>query len=246
MNLEKLLQNECFSHVYQPIYHLDKWGVLGIESFFRSEFYANPEHVFQLAKKTNNLYKLDTQSIFKSISKFYNHHKMNDKLLFVNVFPSTLLNPGFFSFLDDLLKQVTITCDQIILEINEEEKVEDMRSLCKVVSDLRSYGFLIAIDDMGKGESALPKIIELEPDFIKLDRYFSTNLSDSNKKQQFIQLLLNFSNSYSQIILEGIEKPEDLAMAKALGIPFVQGFLLGKPEEIEGLEEKLMSSELLF
>jgi EAL domain-containing protein (putative c-di-GMP-specific phosphodiesterase class I) len=237
LNLGKLLHNESFYHVYQPIYHLFEWQVLGFEAFFRSELYLNPEHVFQLAMKTNNLYELDILSVFKSISSFYDQYKVDKKLLFVNVFPSTLLNPDFFSFLDHLLNQLTINCHQIVLEINESKKIEDMNSFCKAVSQLRNFGFLIAIDDVGKGNSDLQKIIELEPDFIKLDRYFSVDLSKSNKKQRLIRFLLDFSKDHSQIILEGIEKPEDLATAKALGISIAQGFLLGKPENIKHLSK---------
>ncbi|GIM45017.1 diguanylate phosphodiesterase [Collibacillus ludicampi] len=229
LKLNNFVYNKDFYHEYQPIYNLFELRVLGFESFFRSEIYSNPEHVFQLAMKTNNLYELDTHSIFKSISHFYDHYQTDKNLLFVNVFPFTLLNSDFPSFLDHLSKQLKVSCSQIVFEINEAKKIEDMTLLYKAVSHLRSYGFLIAIDDIGKGDSDLQKIIELEPDFIKLDRYFSINLSLSNKKQRFINLLMDFTKDYSQIILEGIEKPEDLTVAKELGIPFGQGFLLGEP-----------------
>lgn len=230
MKIKKIIHNKSFYHVYQPIYLLSEWRILGFESFFRSNFTSDPEGLFQFAMKTNNLYELDTQSIMKSVLDFYAHPHRYKHLLFVNVFPSTLLNPSFFSFINHMLKKVTINCHQIVFEINEAEKIENIHALNKVVSLLRDYGFLIAIDDVGKGRSDIQKIIELEPNFIKLDRYFSINLSQSSKKQQLIHLLMDFSKNHSKIILEGIENPVDLATTKALGIPLAQGFLLGKPE----------------
>lgn len=230
-----MLHSKTFYHVYQPIYHLSEWRIIGFESFLRSEFYLNPVQIFQLARKTNILYEMDTGSIFKSISEFFEQFRMSNRLLFVNIFPSTLLNPAFPTFLEQLSKRIKIPQQQIVFEINEAESIEDIRPLLEMVTHLRNCDFLIAVDDVGKGDSAIQKIIELDPDFIKLDKYFSVNLSRSNKKQQLIQLFLDFSKEKSQIILEGVENAEELAIAKTLGISMAQGYFLGKPLKIQSL-----------
>ncbi|HDJ1468230.1 TPA: EAL domain-containing protein [Clostridioides difficile] len=73
-------------------------------------------------------------------------------------------------------------------------------------------------------------IIELEPDYLKLDRYFSQDLKSSKQKQSLISFFLNYCQEYkSQLILEGLENEMDMEMAKSLGIPIAQGYLLGKP-----------------
>ncbi|MBS7749922.1 EAL domain-containing protein, partial [Vibrio cholerae] len=70
----------------------------------------------------------------------------------------------------------------------------------------------------------------ITPSYLKLDRYFSNNLAFSTEKQKLVHLLMDFADEKMKIILEGIEEETDLAMTKALKVPFGQGFLLGKPE----------------
>jgi EAL domain-containing protein (putative c-di-GMP-specific phosphodiesterase class I) len=229
LNFDTLLREKHFFHMYQPLFSLSDWDIYGYEGLFRSEFSMNWEDVFKLAKTNGRLYELDTQSLLKALLTFSKHRENNGKLIFVNVFPSTLSNSSFFFFFEELLNQITIPRQRIVLEINEGEKVEDMKVFRQTVIRLKDYGFLIAIDDIGKGDAELQRIIELEPNFIKLDRYFSVDLSVSTKKQKLIRLILDFCKGYIETILEGIEEPQDLATAKLLGVSIAQGFLLGEP-----------------
>ncbi|MEH7386552.1 EAL domain-containing protein, partial [Bacillus sp. JJ1521] len=76
-------------------------------------------------------------------------------------------------------------------------------------------------------------IIELEPNYLKLDRIFSINLAKSSQKQKMISLLLQyFQETDTKIILEGVETNEELQMAKTLGIELCQGYLLSRPQPI--------------
>jgi EAL domain-containing protein (putative c-di-GMP-specific phosphodiesterase class I) len=73
-------------------------------------------------------------------------------------------------------------------------------------------------------------ILELEPDFIKLDRLFSLDLSKSTSKQKMISLFVEYCKNNTKLILEGIETPEDLAIAKCLGVDIGQGYVLDMPK----------------
>ncbi|MBE3555114.1 MAG: EAL domain-containing protein [Thermicanus sp.] len=98
---------------------------------------------------------------------------------------------------------------------------------------LKEKGYTIAIDDFGKGETSLSTALYLEPSFVKLDRYFATDLATSVNKIEVIRTLIDiFQKKKIKIVLEGIEKPIDLAMAKALGVDIGQGYLLGMPKPI--------------
>jgi len=239
MILNTILDKDQYYHVFQPLYFLPDWKKLGNEILLRSKLIANPEDVFSFAKKTGNLYELDTYALFSALSTFAKCLKGTSDLIFVNVLPSSLLNPSFFFSLDNFLNRISIPCHKIVFEVNESERIENLNLFRTVINHLRNYGFLIAIDDFGKGEADIQKIIELEPQFIKLDRYFSINLFMSTQKQRFIQLMIDFCKGSSQVILEGIEKSEDLAIAKMLGVPIAQGFLLGKPDLLENIYDLL-------
>ncbi|MGJ9458485.1 EAL domain-containing protein [Oceanobacillus sp. CF4.6] len=104
------------------------------------------------------------------------------------------------------------------------------------ISLLKKRGFQIAIDDVGKGSASLKSIIELEPDYLKMDNYFAFDLSVSEQKQEMIKSFMTYcENTNTKFILEGIEKTEDLAVAKDLGVLYGQGFLLGKPTSLKNM-----------
>ena len=236
MNVNTILKTDLCHHVFQPLYLLSDWRILGYEAFFRSNLMANSHDVFSLAQKTGTLYKLDTYAVSRALLTFSEETKGSGYFIFLNVFPSTLLHPSFFSYLDKLLKKISISCQQIVFEVIETEKIEDMKLFREVICRLRNYGFYVAVDDIGKGVDDIQKVLELEPHFIKLDRYFSVDLSKSPQKQKFIKLMIDFCRGTSHIVLEGIEKPVDLAMAKILGVPIAQGFLLEKPDLLRNVK----------
>jgi EAL domain-containing protein (putative c-di-GMP-specific phosphodiesterase class I) len=87
----------------------------------------------------------------------------------------------------------------------------------------------IAIDVVGMGIACNQKIIEFQPDFVKLDKYFGIGLSQSKLKQMTVQSYQFLCKGISKIVLEGIETLQDLQVAKELVVHIGQGFYLGKP-----------------
>ncbi len=87
----------------------------------------------------------------------------------------------------------------------------------------------IAVDDMGTGYSFFQHWIELCPDFVKLDKYFSKDLSTNFQKQKVVKSLIDLLFGTAEIIIEGIETKADLDTAELLGVPYAQGYLLGRP-----------------
>jgi EAL domain-containing protein (putative c-di-GMP-specific phosphodiesterase class I) len=231
--INQLLQHDEFYHFYQPIYGLSNKEIRGYESLIRTSHYNNIEELFLCAKKEDRLHELDIRSISKAISFYYKYNK-REVPLFINVYPSTLLNSSFQSFLSDhILSNPRFTPDQIVFEIIEENV--ELHKLKSIISQLKELGFIFAIDDVGKGSSTLTTIIELEPNYIKMDAYFSKNLSTSKQKQKMLKTLLDYCEKDIVLILEGIEEESDLSMAETLGVRIGQGYLLGRPDALENM-----------
>ena len=90
-----------------------------------------------------------------------------------------------------------------------------------------------AVDDFGGGVSDFQKIIEISPNYIKLDRYFSKDLRSKTRKQSVVKFLVNYCIKYKMgLILEGLESNDEIALAKSLGVYYGQGFGLGKPSPL--------------
>lgn len=219
-----------FHHHYQPIYDLINWETCGFEVLFRSAGYDNPLNAFKDASNVSRLFELDTHSLKKAMTNYFQFRQIkNGAKLYANVFPSTLLNPKFIAFIqDEHFKKIL---SSIVLEISETEIIEDVESLKKVISLLKKTGVQIALDDFGKGPDDIKKLIELKPDIVKLDRYFSQKIDEIEEKQELVRNIVSYCKKFNiKLILEGIETPTELAIAKVLGIQFAQGYILGKPE----------------
>lgn len=226
-------------HAFQPLWNLNSRTLFGFEALLRfpERPDENIESVFERAREGGTLFQLDARSIAKSFKSFPHSYFSEDILLFVNLYPSTLLHPQFPAFLNKLWEEHSELRGKIVWELSEaiqESALWNTQEMKERVQLLKELGWFIALDDIGKGVSEIPKIIELQPDYIKLDRYFSQGLAESEAKQRFISLLSSYVSDNTVLILEGIEKEEDLKQARKLNVPVVQGYLLGKPQKLTG------------
>jgi EAL domain-containing protein (putative c-di-GMP-specific phosphodiesterase class I) len=220
-----------FCHAFQPIFNLADHCIAGYEGLIRSFEIHNPEVLFAMAKQKGKLYELDVLSIIRSISTFeFLASAAASARVSVNIFPSTLLEPAFLWEIEDIMRNTSLKPEQITFELNEAESVVSLNKLKEAVQSLKSLGFRIALDDLGKGQSSLRIALELEPDIIKLDRYFCENLAESAKKQKFLSWIASyFVSEGAAVTLEGIETAEQLLIARQAGIQLGQGYYLGRP-----------------
>lgn len=237
-NIAYLIENNHFYHVFQPLRRLPDQGKFGYEALIRSTSGIGPNALFQGAVEQNRLYQLDTWSIDHALSSFFFSPIAQEEegLLFVNLFPSTIIADAFPLFVNDLRRRFFSFVHRIVLEINEsitEESIWSNPVFMQRIKDLRDKGFLIALDDVGEGTTTFRKIVEISPDFIKIDRFFSKELSLCKKKQKVVRLLVDYCvDADSNLILEGIEQEKDFVCASCLGVTIGQGYYLGKPHRL--------------
>ncbi|WP_064745651.1 EAL domain-containing protein [Paenibacillus sp. UNC451MF] len=227
-----------FSHVYQPIVYMKNREVLGFEALIRSNR-GNPEQLFERARQDNKLFDLDTQSVLGAVGQCNGIlSTVRKSQLFVNIYPSTLLHPDFTSFLDLLLQQRTNHELDIVFEINEAiEEFDTWKELLDqdILKLLQKKAILIAFDDVGEGAISLKQLVDFEPDYIKLSKYFTSGLEHSRGKQKVIKMLADFCGEPSKLIVEGIENERQFEILEQLGVVYGQGYLFAKPQPLENL-----------
>lgn len=215
------------THWFQPIYNLKNNNVIGHEALLRdtSPLKVSPANIFIEADKNGHRNILDLISVKKALETFTGEFNQ----LFINIFPSTILERDFLSWWDAHVPPFT----PIVLELLENEPVRNWEELKTVTEQLRARGVKIAVDDMGEGYSFFQQWIELNPDFIKLDRYFVKDLSMNSRKQKTLRSLLDLFADTTKVIIEGVETEEELYAVEQLGISYAQGYLLGMPSPKE-------------
>ena len=235
-NIKQLIMQNDFYHVFQPILGFPEKRILGYEALIRSNSNMNPDLLFQRAMEQNKLFEVDSFSISQAISAYFEFPGSREhNLLFINIFPSTLVSPLFIDLLDSLVERFERFRNQIVFEINEsiyEGLLWKSDSFRDAIRLLRELNFLIALDDVGDGTTSFRNIVDVSPDFIKIDRFFASDLSTSRKKQKVVALFAEYCHDEANLILEGIEKEEDLDTALSLGIKMGQGYLFGKPNRL--------------
>lgn len=223
-----------YYHHFQPIFNIHESEVFGYEGLLRSKHVTNPKELFEMAIDLNKLLELDVSSCEKAIHSFTKQLEQinGEKHIFLNIYPSTLISSFFKKNLVKVLEQHSILPNQIVMEVSESEQITNYLQLKDVIKSLKDLGVRIALDDLDKGKSSLKNLLELEPDYVKFDRYFAKDLNKSTKKQDLLKSILDYcSINDIKVVLEGIETNKELNIAKSLGVHYGQGFLLGKPND---------------
>ncbi|MGD0311144.1 MAG: EAL domain-containing protein [Acidimicrobiales bacterium] len=146
-----------------------------------------------------------------------------DRLLFVNLSPSLLAVPAAMDLLDRLPQR-------LVVELTEQEAVEDYDGLRHDLEPWLARGVRIAIDDAGAGYSSLRHVIELTPDFLKLDRELVRDLDRDRNRRALASAMAAFAAEVgTSVIAEGVETLAELDVLRDAEVDLVQGYLLARP-----------------
>ncbi|GEN46373.1 EAL domain-containing protein [Alkalibacillus haloalkaliphilus] len=232
--VQQLIEGQNFYHVFQPIYNLIENRIIAYEALFRSQLFDAPEQAFRSADSYDQLFELDKLSVTKAVKYFSDYRLEEDELLYINVFPSTVRRSEFVPFIIDLVDSTRLNKGQVVIELVELEAIKTLDDLHYNTRNLKENGFKFSIDDVGKGSSSFRLMIELEPQIVKMDQYFTRELPHSTLKQKMIESLVGYCDeTETDFILEGIETVQELDVAKQLGVRKAQGFYLGKPAPLK-------------
>lgn len=228
----EILEEKKITPVYQPVVSLKTGEIYGWEALSRgpvdSDFHS-PFHLFQFAEKIGKLFELE--KICREKALRHSDRFPEGGKLFLNMNPRAIDDPGFVKgHTAALLQDVALSPADVVFEITEKHSIDDFGQFRKSLRNYRTQGYLIAIDDMGAGHSNLQTVVELSPDFIKLDLSLITGIHRSRIKQNVIESIVTLAKKiHCKLIAEGIETEEELKTLIGLGIDYGQGFFLKKP-----------------
>ncbi len=231
--LRHILAHKRLTPLFQPIVRLSDGHNLGFEALIRGPSNSalhSPGNLFKTAISFDLLEPLELLCRELSINAFAKAGA--DGLLFLNVNPLLLLTSDHPSGLTKkMIEAAGLAPEQIVIELSEQYQVEDTQLFINAVKHYREFGFKIAIDDLGSGFSGLKLWSELQPDIVKIDRYFIDQLHQDPIKKAFVKNIIEIAkDTGSSIIAEGIETSEELQMCRELGAEYGQGYLLGRPQ----------------
>lgn len=222
--IERIFSHDELSVVYQPIYRLDDGTVSGVEclSRFRGGFHATPDKWFADAAEVGLGPKLEGHAVRQALSHV---ESLPDEVyLAVNGSPEFFMSPELARALDG------VDPARVVLEVTEHANVSDYRRLWNALATWRNRGMRIAIDDAGAGFASMRHILDLQPEYIKLDISLVRNIDTDARRRALAAALIAFAREIgSAVTAEGVETEAELQALRKLGVDKVQGFHMSRP-----------------
>jgi EAL domain-containing protein (putative c-di-GMP-specific phosphodiesterase class I) len=154
----------------------------------------------------------------------------------INVSARELGDPGFVARVHDALSAAALEPGRLALEVTETALMEGAEMAIAGLQELAGLGLGISLDDFGTGYSSLARLARLPLTGIKLDRSFVSRAADA-RDRRIIEAALSIGRAAElDVVAEGVETAEQLALVRACGCRYVQGYLLGRPVAPEQVE----------
>jgi len=222
--LATLVESGDFAVAYQPVVEIATRRCLGVEALARF-----PRPFPPLVQTFSGAYEvglgLELERLVVRRAWPTMEGLGDDQFLTVNLSPTAVL-----ALARRALGREDVCFSKLVVEITEQSVVDSYDELREGLAPHRERGLRIAIDDAGAGYASLRHIIELQPDFIKIDQSLINGLADQrNRRVAVSAIVLLAMDLGATLIAEGVERQEDLDAVAELGVPAAQGYLLGGP-----------------
>lgn len=229
------------SLVYQPKLDLRSGKITAAEALIRwtnsSLGFVPPDDFIAVAEGAG---------LIEQITQWVLERVVEDVLLFreagadlnvaVNLSAKDLVNRHLAESITSRLAAAGLDCDALSFEITEGDMVKDSEAAIAHLQIFRDSGFRLAIDDFGTGYSSMAYLQQFPVDTIKIDKAFVLNLDSQTGDQRIVKTVLELARGFNMtVVAEGVENAGSLAMLKAWGCEYAQGYFICKPTPPEQL-----------
>ena len=240
-DLNKFIDEKQVKFAFQPIVSATDGEIFAYEALMRSmsDKIKSVGDIMRLAKSQSKLLDIENltfEGVFETVSK--NAEKFKDKHIFINSIASTSIpEQRFYKLLDNYRN--TIDYSKIVVEIIESEEV-DLNSLSikqKLAGEIKAQ---IAIDDFGSGYATESWLLQVNPNFVKIDMSLIRDIDKDTERQSIVENILKYTKERKiKVICEGVETHQEMKQLINMGADFIQGFYLAKPDfEIKDINEE--------
>ena len=227
-----LVLAEDVTTLYEPIVNVTTREPIGYEALSRGPWDSNlhaPDMLFEMGERSGLVFELDCLCRRKALRGA--RGLKPGMLLFLNCLPTAIHDPAFQGeVLKQTLEELRLRPSDVVFEISEKESIHNFDIFREARDYYGELGFKVALDDTGVAYGSLEAIMELSPDFIKVDLTLVRGIDTDPPRQELLRALNSVAASINaSVIAEGVETSEELATIVSLGISYAQGYLFGHP-----------------
>lgn len=206
----------------------------------------SPYSFIPAAERYNLMPEIDRHVVhlaLNTISRYYDHPLVRDGMFAINLSAQSLSDDKFLDFVLLLLASTRVNPKNLCFEITETAAISNLVKATKFITTLKEKGCLFALDDFGSGLSSFAYLKNLPVDFIKIDGGFVKGMLSSSLDHALVSSVNQIGHVVGiQTIAEFVESTEIEQRLREMGIDFLQGYGIARPEPFNALLDKITTS----
>jgi diguanylate cyclase (GGDEF)-like protein/PAS domain S-box-containing protein len=247
-DLRHALEREEFFIHYQPIVSLDNFRLCGFEALVRwrhpERGLISPIDFIPLAEETGQIISIGQwvlSEACKQMHKWQKRYGMENPLFIsVNLSGKQFAQSDLIEQVKSIITETRLNPRGLKLEITETVVMENIEMATQMLQQLRDLGVQLSIDDFGTGYSSLSYLHRFPIDTLKVDKSFVMEMVDNNENIEIVRTIIMLAQNLGMdVIAEGIETKEQLALLRKLKCEKGQGYYFSKPLEKAAAENLL-------
>ncbi len=240
-DLRRAVDRGEFRVVYQPLVSLDTGRLIGFEALVRWEHPQRgtilPDNFVPLAEETGLIVPIGRHVLREACRQIAAWHREFPSPLplgvAVNLSGKQFRQPDLVDQIAHVLDLYEVPPIALLLEITESVIIDDAEAALTMLDRLRKLGVRLHLDDFGTGYSSLSYLHRFDMDALKIDRSFIAAMGERGENSEIIRAIVSLARNLDmEVIAEGVERPEQLAILRSLGCEVVQGFLFSHPLDV--------------
>jgi diguanylate cyclase (GGDEF)-like protein len=240
---------------YQPIIDIQTHQVTGYEALLRwfhpTVGMISPTDFIPIAEETGLIVKLGWWVLRQACQQMQDWHQtcpeLADCTISVNLSSKQFLQVDLLPQIQGILAETQLPAQYLKLEITESVLMTYHETTLKKMQDLDALGIQLSIDDFGTGYSSLSYLHRFPIHTLKIDRSFITQLEQSSEQLAITRVIIQMAHQLGMdVVAEGVERPMQFTLLKALGCEAAQGFLFSRPVAHPEIPQVTMMMKMLI
>ncbi|MCU6215883.1 sensor domain-containing phosphodiesterase [Enterobacter bugandensis] len=239
--LQRALDNNAFTLLVQPVRGLrgDRYHEVLLRMTDANGLLISPEQFLPIAQEFGLSSRVDLWVLEHTLRFLAAHReRLPGQRFAINLAPSTVCRVQFPLEVSRLLAKYAIEPWQLIVEVTECSTFCNAEQGLHILRQLQKMGVRIAIDDFGTGYASYARLKSVDADILKIDGDFIRNIVNNSLDYQIVASICHLARMKKMLVVaEYVETEEIRSAVHALGIDYVQGYLIGRPAPLESLLE---------
>ena len=231
--IKEALENKQIIVYFQPIIDNSTKIIHKYETLVRiivNDEVIAPYHFLDISKKGKYYYQITSSVLDQAFEMLYKvKEEISINISALDIEKKVIREKIFF-----LLETHKKHANRIVFELLEDEEIKDFEKIKSFISKVKEYGVKIAIDDFGTGYSNFERLLDYQPDILKIDACLIKNIVYDEYSRHVVETIVTFAKKQNiQTIGEYVENRDIYELLHTLGVDYSQGYYFGKPDKIK-------------